>query len=147
MFNNKGNTMSEVTVQDIVKAKEIARQNGYVVNLPTDKVEIAKNIATAAGYTVKEAPKPAAQETAPAAQPAVDPVVQALKIATDAGYTIAKAPAPKPAAAPAATPAAPAAAPATDTTAAAQPAETQPAAPSQEDINYGWIEKAAASML
>ena len=143
MFNNKGNTMSEVTVQDIVKAKEIARQNGYVVNLPTDKVEIAKNIATAAGYTVKEAPKPAAQETAPAAQPAVDPVVQALKIATDAGYTIAKAPAPKPTAAPAATPAAPA----TDTTAAAQPAETQPAAPSQEDINYGWIEKAAASML
>lgn len=146
MFNNKGNTMSEVTVQDIVKAKEIARQNGYVVNLPTDKVEIAKNIATAAGYTVKEAPKPAAQETAPAApaaQPAVDPVVQALKIATDAGYTIAKAPAAKPAAAPAATPAAPAA----NTTAAAQPAETQPAAPSQEDINYGWIEKAAASML
>lgn len=120
---------NNVDVNDIIVAKEIARRNGYDVSLPDNKVEIAKNVATAAGYTVTKKPEPASNRA---------DIAAALDIATRAGYTVSK-PAPAPAA--------------TQTTvASATPAsETTPATPppqkSQEDINFDRYLQAAASYL
>lgn len=60
--------MSDYSVEEIIRAKRVARENGYTVELPKDEVEQAMNIAKSAGYTVREAPaaKPA---PAPAAKP------------------------------------------------------------------------------
>lgn len=119
---------NNVDVNDIIVAKEIARRNGYDVSLPDNKVEIAKNVATAAGYTVTKKPEPTT--------PNQTDIAAALDIATRAGYTVSK-PAPAPAA--------------TQTTvASATPAaETTPATPqkSQEDINFDRYLQAAASYL
>lgn len=144
--------MSEVTVQDIIKAKEIVRNNGMDCSLPDSKLEIAKNIAKAAGYTVQKAEQNTA--TPPSTEPPANPptytpekIAQALDIATAAGYTVKKAPVQEQ---PPAQPA-PAAQPATpdNNTQSAQTAVStiEPPAKNQEDINYGWIEQAAASML
>lgn len=53
--------MSEYSVEEIIRAKRVARENGYTVNMPKDEIEQAMNIAKSAGYTVKEQPvaKPA----------------------------------------------------------------------------------------
>lgn len=70
----------EYSIDDILAAKEVVRNAGYGVSLPTNKLDIAKNIAKANGYTVKKA------ETV---NPA-DDINQALRVATDAGYTVRK---------------------------------------------------------
>lgn len=44
----------DYSVQDILKAKQIVRKNGYDVSLPDNKIDIAKNIAHEAGYSVKK---------------------------------------------------------------------------------------------
>jgi len=137
--------MSEVTVQDIIKAKEIVRNNGMDCSLPDSKLEIAKNIAKAAGYTVQKAEQaPAAAANTTASQPASttpnytpDQIAQALDIATNAGYSVKKAN--------------------TEPSVKQTPVQSQDSqttvntikspAKNQEDINYGWIEQAAASML
>lgn len=60
--------MSDYSVEEIIRAKRVARENGYTVNMPKDDVEQAMNIAKAAGYTVKEAPAaPVAPKQKPAA--------------------------------------------------------------------------------
>lgn len=46
--------MNDYSVEEIIKAKQVAKANGYEVSLPTDDVEQAMNIAKAAGYTVKD---------------------------------------------------------------------------------------------
>lgn len=143
--------MSEVTVQDIIKAKEIVRNNGMDCSLPDSKLEIAKNIAKAAGYTVQKAEQNTA--TPPSTEPATNPptytpekIAQALDIATAAGYTVKKAPVQEQPAQPA--PAAQPATPDNNTQTAQTTVSTiEPPAKNQEDINYGWIEQAAASML
>lgn len=70
----------EYSIDDILAAKEVVRNAGYGVSLPNNKLDIAKNIAKANGYTVKKA------ETV---NPA-DDINQALRVATDAGYTVRK---------------------------------------------------------
>ena len=47
--------MSEPSVETILAAKKVARQNGYSVDLPDNKLDVAKNIAQAAGYNVRKA--------------------------------------------------------------------------------------------
>ena len=92
--------MSDYSVEDIIRAKRMVRNNGYTVELPKDEVEQARNIAMAAGYNVRKADEPA---PAPAAKPAATPA-PATKPAAPA--------APKPAETSAAPAAAPAAKPA-----------------------------------
>lgn len=91
--------MSDYSVEDIIRAKRMVRNNGYTVELPKDEVEQARNIAMAAGYNVRKADEPA---PAPAAKPAATPAPVAKPAAPAA---------PKPAETSAA-PAAPAAKPA-----------------------------------
>lgn len=91
--------MSDYSVEDIIRAKRMVRNNGYTVELPKDEVEQARNIAMAAGYNVRKADEPA---PAPAAKPAATPAPAAKPAAPAA---------PKPAETSAA-PAAPAAKPA-----------------------------------
>lgn len=105
------------TVNDIIRAKEIAKRNGYEVTLPDSKVEIAKNIATAAGYKVQEP----------------GDIAKALDVATKAGYTVSRKADTKP------TTVVPQQD--TSTTKGAAPEK------SQEDINYDNYLKAAASYL
>lgn len=67
--------MSDYSVEEIIRAKRVARENGYTVEMPKDEIEQAMNIAKSAGYTVKDAsamPAPAAKPAAsePAAKPA-----------------------------------------------------------------------------
>ena len=81
--------MSEYSVEDILKAKRVARNAGYDVSLPKDPVQQAMNIATAHGYSVKKAgEKPAAP-----ANKGID-IEAALKAVTDAGYSVRKNPNP-----------------------------------------------------
>lgn len=105
--------MSDYSVEDIIRAKRMVRNNGYTVELPKDEVEQARNIAMAAGYNVRKADEPA---PAPAAKPAATPAPAAKPAAP------ATPAAPKPAE----TSAAPVAAP------AAQPAE----APRKSAFDY-----------
>lgn len=64
--------MSDYSVEDIIRAKRMVRNNGYTVELPKDEVEQARNIAMAAGYNVRKAEEPApAPAPAPAAKPAL----------------------------------------------------------------------------
>lgn len=107
--------MSDYSVEDIIRAKRMVRNNGYTVELPKDEVEQARNIAMAAGYNVRKADEPA---PAPAAKPA------------------APAPAAKPAA-PAAPAAKPAAAPvSTGTETSAAPAAAPGEAPRKSAFDY-----------
>ena len=113
--------MSDYSVEDIIRAKRMVRNNGYTVELPKDEVEQARNIAMAAGYNVRKADEPA---PAPAAKPAEAP-----------------APAAKPAEAPAAPAAAPAAKPAetpvsTGTETSAAPAAAPAEAPRKSAFDY-----------
>ena len=110
----------KVDVNDIMIAKEIARRNGYDVTLPDSKVDIAKNIAKAAGYKVQEP----------------GDIANALEIATKAGYTVSRPNQPAPA-----TPEHRHDRPATSAT----PAPEQKK--SQEDINFDRYLQAAASYL
>ena len=144
----------EYSIDDILKAKEVVRNAGYGVSLPDNKLDIAKNIAKANGYTVRKEPTGTAN---------TDDINQALRIATDAGYTVRKAPAaaptpnpaPAPAAAPAATPAetptapAPAATPApAETPAPAAPATpAAPVTPEKPAYEPSWVEKIASKYV
>ena len=107
--------MSDYSVEDIIRAKRMVRNNGYTVELPKDEVEQARNIAMAAGYNVRkadepapapaakpsEAPAPAAKPTeAPAAAPAVKPAEAPVSTGTETSATPAAAPAAAPAEAP-----------------------------------------------
>ena len=112
--------MSDYSVEDIIRAKRMVRNNGYTVELPKDEVEQACNIAMAAGYSVRKADEPA---PAPSAKPAEAPA--------------APAEAPAPAAKPAEAPAAPAEAPvSTGTETSAAPATPPVEAPRKTAFDY-----------
>ena len=64
--------MSEYSVEEILRAKRVAKEAGYDVTLPTDRVEQAKNIARANGYNVRK----------------MDPTETAVQVAKDAGYRV-----------------------------------------------------------
>lgn len=102
--------MSEYSVEEILKAKRIAKEAGYEVTLPTDRVERAMNIARANGYNVRKADVPARPAAARDSTGGADRVA---KVAKRAGYNVIPpgnnpdlpgagrtAPAPAPAAAP-----------------------------------------------
>lgn len=86
--------MSEYSVEEILRAKRIAKEAGYEVTLPTDRVEQAMNIARANGYNVRKADAPAkpaaapATPAAPVAAPAQDPTEVAIQVAKQAGYNV-----------------------------------------------------------
>ena len=64
--------MSEYSVEEILRAKRVAKEAGYDVTLPTDRIEQAKNIAKANGYNVRK----------------MDPTETAMQVAKDAGYQV-----------------------------------------------------------
>lgn len=64
--------MSEYSVEEILQAKRVAKEAGYNVTLPTDRLEQAKNIAQANGYNVRK----------------MDPTEMAIQVANDAGYKV-----------------------------------------------------------
>lgn len=64
--------MSEYSVEEILQAKRVAKEAGYNVTLPTDRLEQAKNIAQANGYNVRK----------------MDPTEMAMQVAKDAGYQV-----------------------------------------------------------
>lgn len=113
--------MPQYSIDDILQAKRIARQAGYNVSLPDNKLDTAKNIAREAGYTVRKA---VTDE---------DRLALAKQVASNAGYNVVKnpaqparnnpAPEPKPAQKPA------------------------PAPQKQPDHEYSWAEKIASKYL
>ena len=152
----------EYSIDDILAAKEVVRNAGYGVSLPNNKLDIAKNIAKANGYTVKKAEtvNPAddinqALRVATDAGYTVrksasdDQINQAMRVATDAGYTVRKAPvnpAPvKPAEAPVNPTPAPNTAPASTPAPAPTPHPTPAPTPAPAPV-YGasWVEKIAS---
>jgi len=142
----------EYSIDDILAAKEVVRNAGYGVSLPDNKLDIAKNIAKANGYTVRKAEAAPVPPT-PAAAPAPD-INTALRIATDAGYTVRKnpaaiaqnaAPAPKPTPNVPPTPATPAEPAPAVTPAPAEPAPAPaPAKPAEPAHEPSWVEKIAS---
>lgn len=64
--------MSEYSVEEILRAKRVAKEAGYDVTLPSDRIEQAKNIARANGYDVRK----------------MDPTETAVQVAKDAGYRV-----------------------------------------------------------
>lgn len=64
--------MSEYSVEEILRAKRVAKEAGYDVTLPIDRIEQAKNIAKANGYDVRK----------------MDPTETAVQVAKDAGYRV-----------------------------------------------------------
>lgn len=132
--------MSEYSVEEILRAKRIAKEAGYEVTLPSDRIERAMNIAKANGYSVRkadEAPAAPAQAT-PAAAPVQDPTEVAIQVAKQAGYNVIP---------PENNPNLPGAARTTPTPApAAAPA---PAPKKEEDpyAGYSWSERQAAKYL
>jgi hypothetical protein len=161
----------EYSIDDILKAKEVVRNAGYGVSLPDNKLDIAKNIAKANGYTVRKNPTGTTSTVstddinqalriatdagytvrkAPVQQATNDQINQAMRVATDAGYSVKKAPAaaPAPNPAPAETPA-PAATPAPAETPApaapaAAPAPNPAPAPAKPEHEPSWVEKIAS---
>ena len=134
--------MSEYSVEEILRAKRIAKEAGYEVTLPSDRIERAMNIARANGYSVRKADAPAATPAAapatPAAAPAQDPTEVAIQVAKQAGYNVIP---------PENNPNLPGAARTTPTPApAAAPA---PAPKKEEDpyAGYSWSERQAAKYL
>lgn len=67
--------MSDYSVEEILRAKRIAKEAGYEVSLPTDRIEQAKNIARANGYEVRKADT-------------VDPTEIAMQVARAAGFNV-----------------------------------------------------------
>lgn len=123
----------EYSIDDILAAKETVKNAGYGVSLPNNKLDIAKNIARANGYTVRKASTDNRND-----------INTALRVATDAGYTVRKAPTEpvsKPAQKPAPAPAKPAPAPATSAPAPAPAPATPAPAKSAEP---SWVEKIAS---
>jgi len=136
--------MSEYSVEDILKAKRVAREAGYDVSLPKDPVQQAMNIAAAHGYSVKKADAQPAPNAAPVAAPApkVD-IEAALKAVTDAGYSVRKNPN--------VPPAQPNAAPVNQPPQKPTPKQEVPAAPASApaapEHEPSWAEKIAAKYL
>ena len=64
--------MSEYSVEEILRAKRVAKEAGYDVTLPTNRIEQAKNIAMANGYDVRK----------------MDPTETAVQVAKDAWYRV-----------------------------------------------------------
>lgn len=133
--------MSEYSVEEILRAKRIAKEAGYEVTLPSDRIERAMNIARANGYNVRkadEAPAAPAPAATPAAAPAQDPTEVAIQVAKQAGYNVIP---------PENNPNLPGAERTTPTPApAAAPA---PAPKKEEDpyAGYSWSERQAAKYL
>ena len=120
--------MSDYSVEDIIRAKRMVRNNGYTVELPKDEVEQACNIAMAAGYSVRKADE---LDPAPAAKPAEAPAPAPAAKPAEAPATAAK-----PAEAPAA-PAVPAEAPVSTGTETFAASATPPAeAPRKTAFDY-----------
>lgn len=125
----------EYSIDDILAAKETVKNAGYGVSLPNNKLDIAKNIAKANGYTVRKASTDNRND-----------INTALRVATDAGYTVRKAPTEpvsRPAPKPAPAPANPAPAPANPAPAPANPAPA-PAKPAEPGHEPSWVEKIAS---
>lgn len=124
--------MSEYSVEEILRAKRIAKEAGYEVTLPSDRIERAMNIARANGYKVRKAEEAPA---APAAAPAQDPTEVAIQVAKQAGYNVIP---------PENNPNLPGAARTTPT-----PAPAAPAPKKEEDpyAGYSWSERQAAKYL
>jgi len=117
--------MSEYSVEEILQAKRIAKEAGYNVTLPTDRLEQAKNIAQANGYNVRK----------------MDPTEMAMQVAKDAGYQVLP---PDTNPNPART--TPTPAPKQDI----PPKQEQPAQPQQKEdpyAGYSWSERQAAKYL
>ena len=117
--------MSEYSVEEILRAKRIAKEAGYEVTLPTDRVEQAMNIARANGYNVRK----------------MDPTEMAMQVAKDAGYQVLP---PDTNPNPART--TPTPAPKQDI----PPKQEQPAQPQQKEdpyAGYSWSERQAAKYL
>ena len=130
--------MSEYSVEEILRAKRIAKEAGYEVTLPSDRIERAMNIARANGYKVhkaEEAPAAPAPAAAPTAAPAQDPTEVAIQVAKQAGYNVIP---------PENNPNLPGAARTTPT-----PAPAAPAPKKEEDpyAGYSWSERQAAKYL
>lgn len=123
--------MSEPNVETILAAKKVARENGYDVSLPQDKIAIATNIAKAAGYNVRKATD-------------LDIAMQTVK---NAGYRVEKLPEPPKPTEPVPTAPAQAETPAAEAPKDSAPAPTPEEVKSQEDKNYSWIEQVAASLM
>ncbi len=127
--------MSEYSVEEILKAKRIAKEAGYEVTLPSDRIERAMNIARANGYNVRKADE---APVAPAATPAQDPTEIAIQVAKHAGYNVIP---------PENNPNLPGAARTTPTPA---PAATPAPGPKKEEdpyAGYSWSERQAAKYL
>lgn len=125
----------EYSIDDILAAKETVKNAGYGVSLPNNKLDIAKNIARANGYTVRKASTDNRND-----------INTALRVATDAGYTVRKAPTEpvsRPAQKPAPAPAKPAPAPAAPAPAPATPAPAPASAPAKP-AEPSWVEKIAS---
>ena len=65
--------MSDYSVEDILQAKRVAKEAGYKVSLPDNRIEQAKNIARANGYNVRKLE---------------DPTEMAMQVARDAGFQV-----------------------------------------------------------
>ena len=50
--------MSDYSVEEILQAKRVAKEAGYNVSLPDDRIEQAKNIARANGYNIRKIEDP-----------------------------------------------------------------------------------------
>ena len=126
--------MSEYSVEEILKAKRIAKEAGYEVTLPSDRIERAMNIARANGYNVRKA------DAAPAATPAQDPTEIAIQVAKQAGYNVIP---------PENNPNLPGAARTTPTPAPAAAPAPAPTPKKEEDpyAGYSWSERQAAKYL
>ena len=110
--------MSEYSVEEILRAKRVAKEAGYDVTLPTDRVEQAKNIAKANGYNVRK----------------MDPTETAVQVVKDAGYRVIP-----PDTRPNSQRTAPAPAPA--------PKQQQPQKKDDPYAGYSWSERQAAKYL
>ena len=65
--------MSDYSVEEILQAKRVAKEAGYDISLPNDRIEQAKNIAKANGYNVRKLE---------------DPTEMAMQVAKDAGFNV-----------------------------------------------------------
>ncbi len=65
--------MSDYSVEEILQAKRVAKEAGYTVSLPDDRIEQAKNIAKANGYNVRKVE---------------DPTEIALQVAREHGFQV-----------------------------------------------------------
>lgn len=135
----------EYSIDDILAAKETVKNAGYGVSLPNNKLDIAKNIAKANGYTVRKAGTNNTADINQALRVATDAgytvrkepqqatnnqINQAMRVATDAGYSVKKAPA-EPVSRPSPKP-------------APAPAKPAPAPAPAKPVEPSWVEKIAS---